>query len=132
MSDTKKIARILFITYLAIVSLIGLVMTVVSTSQLIDAGLKTWVFPAADVPEWMENCNDPYDKRVIPVMDADAEEVDEAAELKACEERVAAQIEQHKVEKARDAVRNLALFIVGLPLFLVHFRWFSKERKSNE
>ncbi len=132
MLETGKITRILFVVYLAIVSIIGLVMTVTASAQLIDAGLKTWVFPSADVPEWLENCNDPYDKRAMPVVDSDAGEVDEVAEREACEERVAAQIEQHKVEKARDAVQNLALFIVGLPLFLVHFRWFSKERKSKE
>lgn len=128
MDKTKTIVRTIFIIYLAIVSLIGLVMSVVASAQLIDTGLKTYVFPAADAPEWLEDCGDPH-SRAVPI--AVGEDMD--AEDKAvvdCEERNHKQWANHRTEKAQDAVRNFALIIVGLPLFLVHFRWFKKEYKG--
>lgn len=129
MPDTKNLTRILFVTYLAIVSIIGLVMTTVATAQLIDAGLKTWVFQAADIPEWLEDCTLAHDRPII----AEDKETMTAEELfEACQERRTQQIANYQVEKARDAVQNLSIFIVGLPLFLVHFRFFLKERKRNE
>ena len=127
MAEMKNVIRTVFITYLAIVSLIGLMMIVISSAQLINSGLKTWVFPAADVPTWLEDCTDT--SRSIKPVELDYEMTEEEI-FAECEERRAQQIENHGVEKARDAVNHLALIIVGLPLFLIHFRAFNKERKK--
>jgi hypothetical protein len=113
MADSKKIVRTIFIVYVAIVSLIGLIMTT-----------------SADIPSYLENCNDPYSRGYYPEKVITEDSPTEEELLKQCEARRAQNMENYAQEKARDAVRNFALIIVGIPLFLVHFRLFLKERRE--
>lgn len=127
--EQSRIVRTIFIVYVAIVSLIGLVMMVIASSSLINMGLKTWVFPAADVPSWLTNCADPsyYDR--TPVAVGETPKTEEQLRQD-CETRRAQEVENYQIEKARDAVQNLAMLLVAIPLFITHERLFRRERKG--
>ena len=122
--STKSFVRILYALYLMIATLIGLVMVIVTTSQLINMGLKTWVFPAADLPEYIQPCHDVF----IPDRRVSEEEFSQEELREQCETRRAEEIENYQLGKARDAVSFSSAFVVGLPLFLIHYRLFRRER----
>ena len=116
--------------YFAVVAAVTLFVLMFGAIDFVTIGLKTYVFPAADVPSYLENC---AESRLYTA--PTGEEVDEAKQLELCEARVEASIENYKLQKASDSVRNLALIIVSLPLFILHFRvvykdW-TEERKSK-
>lgn len=121
--------------YFALVSAVTLFTLMFGAIDFLSLGLKTYIFKAADVPDYLENCSQSitYNKPVVvegqtPVSDEEL--------AKQCEARNAQTIENYHRTKATDAVRNLALIIVSLPLFVLHFRivlrdW-REERSSKE
>ncbi|HJN84908.1 MAG TPA: hypothetical protein QF873_01140 [Patescibacteria group bacterium] len=126
-----KTVRTIFIVYVAVVSLIGLIMTTTASAQLLNAGLKTWIFTSADVPSYLEDCNDPDAREVYIYTEGPSDEtLTDTEKISQCEDRKERTLENYGQEKARDAVRNLALLIVSIPLFLVHFRLFLNERRG--
>jgi len=134
------IVKPIFIVYLAVVSLIGLVMSITSTTQLANAGLKTWVFPIIDVPAYVEDCDSPnaYVHSEVPIYmedgflpgkaSADSGEELSDEELKVrCEARVESVLSEYRIRKAQDSVRSISVLIVGIPLFIFHYRLFKSE-----
>ncbi len=117
--------------YLLLVSVITLVMVMISASQLINVGLKTYVFPAADAPAYIERCFSEAPSPVAKEIIVEDEGEGSIAEPRSCEDQRKDQEEIYHTEKARDAVRNFSLLIVALPLFLVHYRLFTSERKKK-
>jgi hypothetical protein len=122
---TKGSSTILRI-YFALVTFVTLMMLIFSVSDLINIALKTWVFTAADAPEWFSPCDE--------VVRAGAEE----AKTKATE-RCQAQEEREKeaavVRKQQSAVRDIAMILVAAPLFWLHWRvvyrdWMEEKKTS--
>lgn len=112
--------------YFAVISAITLIVLMYGTIDLLAAGLKTYVIPAADVPDYLENCNNLSPRYPVAVDTTSTQPTDE--ELKAqCEARNEDSIMSYERMKASAAVRNLALIIVSLPLFLLHFRIVHKD-----
>ena len=97
---TEKIK--LFFLYLF--TLVGLVLTLVGSVQLLNLGLRTYVFTKADY----SYCQKPYPSRMMP---RSFEEFgQELRNYEMCKE-------QQSAEKQRDAAQSLAFLIVGLPVF---------------
>ncbi|MFA5935896.1 MAG: hypothetical protein WC787_03525 [Patescibacteria group bacterium] len=111
--------------YFYVVSLISLMMIVFSTADLVNIGLKTWVFTKADDANYyIQPC-------AVPVMPpgTDAPNVDY---MKNCEDNNRIQKENYEVQKQRDAVRDLAFLVVGIPLFAYHWRTIRKESRDEK
>lgn len=122
--------------YFAVVSAVTLFTLMFGAIDLLSIGLKTYVFTAADVPEYgLRNCPiEPY-YSTAPV-DSSVKIPTKEEQLAQCEASNTESIANYERTKASSAVRNLALIIVSLPLFALHFRivyrdWI-EERKRKE
>ncbi len=114
--------------YFALVTFVTLMMLIFSVSDLINIALKTWVFPAADAPEWAAYCD-----KMIGINGAETETQEQT------DARCAKQQEREEqaalVRKQQSAVRDIAMILVAAPLFWLHWRivyrdWM-EERKEK-
>jgi sensor histidine kinase regulating citrate/malate metabolism len=119
MSKTKLIRTI----YVYLFSLVGLILIIVASVRFIDMGLKTWVFTEADKSD--------YRYEIEPKRIAEDGTVVEAEEVTE-EEKEARQNKRITQQRQRDAANSLAMLIVGLPLYLYHWRLAGKRRKEDE
>ncbi len=110
--------------YFYAVSIIALFMLVFSVVDLLNLGLKTWVFPQAD--EYYSEC--------IPYKPASAI-ADPQIKAGPTEDDCARQNRQNEINRVRSrqnsAVRDFSMLVVALPLFIFHFRTIQKERKEG-
>lgn len=107
--------------YLYLFSLIGLVLVVIGCVQLVNLGLKTYIFTAADqyapypevapVPLSGNNTS-----TTIPAQSTDAQ-------MKAYQDQ------QTKSSRENTAAEALAMIIVGVPLYLYHWRVIRKDKE---
>jgi len=107
--------------YFYLVSFVALMMVVFSTADIINIALKTWVFTAADKDMYY---NAPC---VAPMTTPDAKPVIDPATSRAeCEKQNEANLKQNEAsrvaQKQRDVVRDISMIVVGIPLFLIHWR----------
>ena len=116
--------------YFAVVSAVTLFTLMYGLIDLVTIGLKTYVFTAADVPTYIESCDGAIPSKPDSAISASDNETSEEQRV-ACEARNATQIENYERQKADSAVRNLALMIVSLPLFLIHFRIVYRDWKED-
>lgn len=100
--------------YFVLVAFVTLMLLIFSVSDLVNISLKTWVFPAADQPAYVTSCDRPL--RVPEGGTLKAEQDDKCVEYQ--EREIAA----NKIRKQQNAVRDISLIVVALPLFLLHFR----------
>lgn len=101
--------------YFYLVSFVALMMVVWSTSDLINTALKTWVFIKADqdiYPMYPCEAKTPEGKSEISPEDCTRQQ---EMSRKYSEQSRSAQ-------KQRDAVRDLSMIVVGIPLFIMHWR----------
>ena len=130
--------------YFALVSAVTLFTLMFGAIDFLTLGLKSYIFTSADVPSYgLTNCDDPtaldgyYGRPVAVKAPTDTTDTMTAEEQKArCVASNATTMENYSREKATQAVRNLALILVSLPLFVIHFRivyrdW-KEERNSKE
>lgn len=135
---TKGSSLILRI-YFGVVAAVTLFTLMYGLIDFLTIGLKTYVFTTADVPEWgLMNCDSPdaryqYGTEPAPTkVDPDAVKNLSTEEIKArCEASNATAIENYRIQKANSAVRNLALILVSLPLFIIHFRVVYRDWKNE-
>lgn len=102
--------------YIYLFSAIGLVILIIGAVQLIDLGLRAWVFTKADT-----YLRYPLEKPVPTTdreVDEDGEEVGQISEEE-LEEFNKAEITS---QRQRRLSNSISLIIVGLPLFLYHWR----------
>lgn len=121
---TKASAFILRL-YFAVIAAVTLFTLMFGTIDLLSIGLKTYIFTAADVPSYLENCSSAAIR--FPEQEYTEEELYEQ-----CQQRNESSIASYQQQKASDAVRNLALIIVSLPLFLLNFRIVYKDWKGEK
>lgn len=110
----KEVSTVILRLYFAVVAIVTLFTAMFGAAELLNMGLKTWVFPAADVPGYLMDCSD--QNRFV------YEDITEEEAYEKCLAANEQSIEQYHQEKASSAVYNLSLIIVTLPLFLLHFR----------
>jgi hypothetical protein len=108
--------------YLYLFSLIGLALVVVGCVRLVDLGLKAYIFTAADqyysypvaAPVPQADKNTPT---TVPAGPTDAE-------LQAYQDK------QVKSQRESTAANALAMIIVGVPLYLYHWRVIKKDKEG--
>ena len=111
--------------YLYAISLVGLLMIVFSAADLINIGLKMFVFTQAD--EYNYPCPPP-----APIA-ADGKEVSTTTTASQREKALCDEDRNRMRVQQRQGslVRDLSMLIVAIPLFLFHFRIAQKERKDH-
>jgi hypothetical protein len=117
MSKTKLIRTI----YIYLFSLVGLVLVIIAGVRFIDMGLKAWVFTEADSYIQYEY------ERPVAIKEGVPSETEELSE----EEKKANNEKRVSQQRQRDAASALAQLIIGLPLYLYHWRMASR-RKDDE
>ncbi len=96
-------------------------MVVFSTADIINIALKTWVFTQADKDMYSYPravCEVPAPTPGVKSVPATSKEDCE----KNNEENIKQQETSRMAQKQRDVVRDLSMIVVGIPLFLIHWR----------
>ncbi len=117
--------------YFYLVSFVALMMVVFSTADIINIALKTWVFTQADQDMYS------YPKAVcdvpVPATPPDAKSAPVISKAD-CEKQNAENIKQQEAsriaQKQSNVVRDLSMIVVGIPLFLVHWRILRKKEED--
>src|SRR3972149_11083551 len=110
--------------YLYTFSLVGLVLVVIGGVRLVGLGLKAFVFTKADVYYEYPMARP---VKVAPMPEGKAEELQQPNK----EEVEAYQRDQRTANRQREAAESLAMIIVGLPLYLYHWRVVKKDKDEN-
>lgn len=130
--------------YLYTFSLVGLVLVVIGSVQLVDMGLKAWVFTRADEEQriWQKQPPMPVvaEKRIEAITQNSKEVTFTDEEKTAMGEWFVTyknwKTQQEKFDpiisqRQRDEASALSFILVGLPLYLYHWRVIKRE-KSEE
>ena len=121
--------RVIKSLYFYLVSFVALMMVVFSTADMINIALKTWVFTAADKDMYA------YPRAVCevpaPATDPKAVPAPTKAECeKSNEENIKQQEASRMAQKQRDVVRDISMIVVGIPLFLIHWRILRSKEEN--
>lgn len=108
--------------YLYLFSFVGLVVIVIGSVQLIDLGLRIYVFKDAE-------SSIRYPAYPQKVMDGSQEQLTPEQQAKYDQEQAEAEAKSRKAEHQRTLANSLAMIFVGTPLFLYHWRVISQENK---
>ena len=121
--ERKELIRTI---YLYLFSLVGLVIVVIGLVNLVDLGLKAFVFKNADQPIR-------YPSYPAKVMSPDSQGITMTAEEQAKydAEQAEAEKRQRQSERERSASQALAMIIIGTPLFIYHWRMIQSEKKRD-
>ncbi len=107
--------------FLYIFATIGLVMSIIGGVQLIDLGLKSYVFTKAD-----NYCYDNYPAMVKdpnqPNLTQEEIDTQNRVNKERCEE-------QRVADKQRQASNAIAMLIVGLPLYIYNWRVIKRDKE---
>ena len=98
--------------YLYLFSFIGLIIAVIGTIQIVDLGMKIYVFKDADK----------YEYAMTPKIEGQ-EQID-IEEQKKIQERESTRNRQRQVSTA------LSMLLVGIPLYKYHWNLIKKENKN--
>lgn len=123
--ERKELIRTI---YLYLFSIVGLVLVVIGLVKLIDLGLKSYIFTSAE-----QYIRYPEYGMVKPVsapgMETTELTEEEMAEYRAAQEE--AERLQRQSTRARTASNAIALLIVGVPLFLYHWKNIQEDKRSR-
>lgn len=108
--------------YLYLFALIGLVLITIGCVRLVGLGLKTYIFTKADI--YIEY------PMARPIKVAPVEIGKETVEMEqpTKEELEEYQNKQQTANRQREAAESLAFIIVGLPLYLYHWKTIKKDK----
>ena len=131
--------------YFYAVSLIGLMMIVIPTADLIQLGLKTWVFKNADInqrsypmaPYAFEKypAPTPVDEAKIAKDKCNLTDTQKAGLDQWIKDYQTWTEDQKKIDyvradRERKTVTDLGFLAVGIPLFVLHFRIIRKKEEA--
>ena len=127
--------------YLYIFALLGLVLIIIGGVRFIDMGLKAFVFTRAEEEQRISYSYPSYAPYSLPRLEESSEDerlTDEEivlikgwlADYKLWQEK-ANQIDPVSSRRHREASMSLAMILIGLPLYLYHWRIIKKETKEN-
>lgn len=119
--------------YLYIFSVLGLVLLVIGTVGFVNLLLKSTIFKEADADYYYMQPPMPYGLEKVRSIEDSSEFTDEEkaqvrmwlADYSTWEEQNM-NVDYIKSQNQRSAAQNLALIIVGLPLYLYHWRLIRK------
>ena len=130
--------------YLYLFTIIGLVLLVIGSVRFIDMGLKAFIFTAADEAQRISQKYYGMTSPMLPIAAEKMQLIEEntkltdeeiasikqwAADYKTQQEEMT-KIDYVKSERQRDASTNLAMILVGLPLYLYHWSLIKKDAKK--
>ena len=115
-TDRKEMIRLI---YLYLFSLVGLVLIVIGSVQIINLGLTAWVFKDADRVLMYPSQPRPILEDGLTVMDPEEQE-------KIKQEQIEFEERQRRSRRQRTASNALAMILVGAPLYLYHWRLVGK------
>ena len=128
--------------YLYLFALLGLVLLTIGGVRFVDMGLKAFIFTKAEEEQRLIYQEPPYTpypvKRVEELQDEEELSEEEKAAIKQwLADYKAWQEMESKTDyvtrrRHQDASLNLALILVGLPLYLYHWRIIRRETKNKE
>jgi hypothetical protein len=132
--------------YLYLFTIVGLALLITGCVRFIDMGLKAFLFKQADAPERLMqqySCQNMYygpssvEKLAANQSDSAFTSEEQAIlsafleNYKKCQEE-GLKINYLTSQRQKDASNSLAMIIVGLPLYLYHWRVIGKEIKKRE
>ena len=127
--------------YLYLFTLLGLVLLTIGGVRFLDMGLKAFVFTKAEEEQRVVRLQPPmlYQiEKIEKLQDEEGLSEEEKTTIKRWltdyeewEER-RSKIDYVITRRHRDASMNLALILVGLPLYLYHWQIIKKETKNKE
>jgi hypothetical protein len=129
--------------YLYLFALLGLVLLVIGTIRFVDMGLKAFVFTKAEEERRLFNKQPPMPYQIERIKQIEKVQGDEGlseeekviirqwlTDYKNWQER-SSKIDPVVTRRHRDASINLSMILVGLPLYLYHWRIIRRETKKN-
>lgn len=97
--------------YLYLFSFVGLLIVVIGSIQMVNLGLKTFIFKDVDKYE------------IYPSYPIKGEEQVESPEvISARQDREATR------QRQRDLINSVSMIVVGLPLYIYHWKLIAKEK----
>jgi hypothetical protein len=129
--------------YLYLFTIVGLSLIVIGGVRLIDLGLKMTIFKQADQQRYSYEKMPPYapvsetklndiaaGQTTVQVTEEEKAQIQRwLADYKSWREREE-KIDPMTSERQREASNSIAMIIVGLPLYLYHWRIIKKETKK--
>ncbi|MBI2414426.1 hypothetical protein HYV31_01090 [candidate division WWE3 bacterium] len=103
--------------YLYLFSFVGLLIVVIGSIQMVDLGLKAFVFRNADT-----YISYPMPKALDPV-----DQVAQPSE----EELERYQRQQSKSDRERQISNSIAMILIGVPLYFYHWKTIQKENQKE-
>lgn len=104
--------------YLYLFSFIGLIIAVIGTIQLVDLGMKVYIFKDADK----------YDYPIPTKFNANGKEVELTQKEK--DEQKVQQDKETTRNRQRQASNAIAMLLVGIPLYKYH--WSTIKREASK
>lgn len=101
--------------YLYLLSAIGLVIIVVGSIQMVNLGLKTFIFKDADVYE------------IYPATAPDGK-----TEILSREEQLTRQTREVSRQRQRELAGAISALAVGLPVYVYHWTTIQKESRKKK
>jgi hypothetical protein len=104
--------------YLYLFSFVGLLITIIGATNLVSLGLKVYVFDNADI----------QDTKIMAPRLVEGEKLaieDQVSD----EEREASLLKENIKRRQREVSNSLSMIIVGVPLYLYHWRTIKREKK---
>lgn len=120
--DQQPVTKITLIktVYFFLVSFVALMMIIFSTADLINTVLRTYVFTKAD------NFSGFYPEQVcVAKPDGKAMTTEECAQQNTINEK--RDKASQESQRQRDLVRDLSMILVGVPVFVLHWRVARKK-----
>ena len=105
--------------YLYLFSFVGLLITVIGMIQLVNLGLKVYVFQGADQYNY-------YDTRPVKP-DGTQEEMTTEEQMKYEEKMNKQQEEETQRQRKREAANAIAMIVIGVPLYIYHWATIKRE-----
>lgn len=107
--------------YLYLFSFVGLIITVIGIIRLVDLGMKVYVFQGADQYYYMSP---------VPLKDPSMPEMTTEEQKQYQEQEQKRQEEENRRNRQREFSGAVSMIVVGIPLYLYHWKTIQKENKS--
>lgn len=121
--------------YLYLFALVGLILTTIGGVSLIELGLKVFVFTAADMDYYSFPVMAPLEPKLAMYSDNSNLTDAERAQVRQLlvdysfwKERFSA-VNPIAAQRQRELASALAMLLVGLPIYLYHWKLIRKENK---
>ena len=133
--------KIIRTIYLYLFTIIGLILLVIGGTGLIDMGLKMFVFTKADREQQLYRAQPTMPYTVVRIEKAQEDEGFSEEEKESIKQwlndyevwkKENEEFNYIESERQEDASRNLAFILIGLPLYLFHWKIIKRELKNRE